>query len=432
MIRRSLFTLLIGLLISLPISAQTIIDITYDEDILVRLTEQNPTVAYDMSLDIDSTLAVSVRYLGTPFSMTLEIFDEAGEITITETIDSAETLIVSAPAGDNLLLLTAGDGQSGRAVVQFSLSDAQTSENADSDSDTEDSTLVSGEWRVTYGESTTSCPDDLDLDNAWLPADDSVHVLSFSEPPQALEFHAVVAPEEIADAPTFFETEILDDGSVVVIPGIQGQPYTYVYTILTPTQIGLAYTETLTLSDCVLTATILLDLIPDGEEYTATEEEETASVVGWGVDVNGDASDPIFYEDGSVCASDQQSGVTWYFTAPQDFVDQVVDGYGKTLSFELSQDTTGGQYDDVDIIFVVGNGFLLVNDLPANPETEFTPYSIALDETGGWVDEDGMFDTTDPELFQQILSDVTQVQIRGEYSNQADTGCLRNPQVSDS
>lgn len=125
MLHRSLFAMLMCLIVILPASAQTIIDITYDEDILVRLTEQNPTVAYDMPLDSASTLDVAVRYLGTSFSMTLEIFDMSGEIIATEIIDEASTISIDVPAGENLLLLTADAEQSGRAVVRFNIGNTE-------------------------------------------------------------------------------------------------------------------------------------------------------------------------------------------------------------------------------------------------------------------------------------------------------------------
>ncbi len=397
-------------------NAQVIEDLSLDQDIMLNFTNNQQATVYNLTISDPTTLSIDVRYLGIFFPFNLEVFDNSGSVVGIIALEAAQIYTFDLPsAGDYTLLFTVIDGFTGRAIINTNLL-AQP---------------MDGEWNVRYDSVENNCPDILTLDAVWLPADESTVTLTFNDPIEALDYHMAVAPDEIMETPEFFETEILETGEYQVIPGIQGAPYTYTYKMIDAETIQLDYLETLSLSDCELS--IAVDLTFVGESVGSDNMETDASQSS--VDLSewlvlGDADNLVLFDDNSLCATDSQQGETWYFDAPLSFVDEIVNGYGKLLSFELKQDSNGSQFDDMDIILVVGNGILLSYDLVNNPDIDFTSYTVMLTEGAGWVDVDGMFDLTDADLFQQILSDVTRLQIRGEFSTTRDTGCLRNPIIS--
>lgn len=432
-------TVALGLLAMLSVAqAQVVDDISFDQDILADLVGQ-PSIAYTLTLDEATTVNMSVNYLGAAFGFMVEIFGSDGSPVAEEAVNNAGGVTLDLPAGDFFVLLAAMPGETGRAIVRFSAgapTDAPappTGAETGADPDP-DGPLASGQWRVVYQDDfETNCPDELPLAEALLPEDGSLHGLTFSDPPQALEFHAVVAADQISTLPEFFMTDVLADGVFEVVPGIQTAPYTYVYTVNSAASITLNYTQTLALSDCV--ATITVELLFEGangdgmalpplpeQPDTGAEIGLTGSVVDW--QVLGDVIDPMFVDDSQLCATGT-GGAGWFFDAPQSFVDQVVSGYGQTLSFGLLQNDA-----DVNtatrVMLVVGNAIILEHTLPPAGTTDLVAYQIPLDETGDWVEIDGIFDPTDPAMFQQLLADVTRVQIDGHTET-----CLVGPMVGD-
>jgi len=396
-------------------------DLPLNQDTLLNFTTNQSTTTFNVATESTTTLSVDVvRYLGASFTFYADVVDESSAVVATaEMTEAGQYPFVLPSAGNYTLFLYIQDTSGGRAVI-----------NAGFASDPKD-----GTWQVTYLSNENSCPDTLTLDAVWLPSDGSQVELIFSDPISPLDFHMAVAPEELADAPEFFETATTDAGSYQVMPGLQGTPYTYTYTVTDDETIQLDYLETLNLSDCELTISVELSYVEATEDTdTESSSEEATPVPPIAVDFSewtilGDASEPVI-SDNSLCATDLQQGQTWYYDAPQSFVNQVVNGYGQELSFALNQDQTTGQFDDPDVLLVVGNGILLGYEFSENPGTDFTTYSIPITEDGGWYDVDGMFDVTDGELFQQMLGDVTRVQIRGEFSEEQDTGCLQSPMVA--
>jgi hypothetical protein len=269
----------------------------------------------------------------------------------------------------------------------------------------EDGIPLSGQWLVTYGDDLlTNCPDVLTLDEA----------------PHPLEFHEVVAPDEISAAPEFFMTTVIEGGVYGVAPGIQGQPFTYRYTVNDAQTITLEYTQTLSLSDCELTLTITLTRTGDAPMM--------APVTDWVV--LGDADEVFGPDDEFLCSAPHALDSVWLFDAPESFVDHVVAGYGETLAFDLRRRDAVQTPTSATVTLVVGNAILLNYDLPEAVTDEFTRFEIPLTEAAGWYDVDGMFDASFTEMFLELLSDVTRVQI-SESGTDSDGFCLRNPAVGD-
>lgn len=414
--------------------AQPVTDVTFDEDILVNLTANQSAVAYNLELDAAATVVVDVRYLGAAFPFLLEVFDGGGSLAASATVDAPGGVSLDLPAGQHTLLLSAVPGNSGRAVLNLSLGEAVAAEGPP----------LSGEWQVIYGEVVVdgspefACEEQLTLDGVWLPPDGSTHTLTFGDEPQAFDFHRAVAPDEIRDAPEFFMTDVLPDGAFEVVPGLQGAPYVYVYAVNNPQHITLYYVETLNLSDCMLTLSAELVYVgPAADSPTQPGQPEqpeqpgapvSGSVEGW--TILGDAIEASPPGGDFLCGAPTSLGAFWLFDAPQSFVDQVVNGYGETLSFELRRRDAVQIPVTASITLVVGNGILLSYELPEPVTGDFTRYDVPLTETAGWIDVDGMFDTSDAGLFQQMLSDVTRVQIPGDLPD-TDGLCLQNAAVGD-
>src|SRR5690606_25218254 len=56
-------------------------------------------------------------------------------------------------------------------------------------------------------------------------------------------------------------------------------------------------------------------------------------------------------------------------------------------------------------------------------------FEVRLDETAGWIDPDGSIPTDDPAIFPEIVRNITQVLIRGEYISGSDASCIANVRV---
>jgi hypothetical protein len=130
------------------------------------------------------------------------------------------------------------------------------------------------------------------------------------------------------------------------------------------------------------------------------------------------------YDGESLCVRGQNSDSIWYYDAPQEIVDTILEAYGQTLTLNLWQAIDSPSQMTVQL--VVGNAVVLGYALPENDGDDFIRYNIPLTTTAGWEDLDGMFDLSDVEMFQQLLSDVTRIQIFGEGEG---VSCLKDAQV---
>ncbi len=422
---RTLVILCILLAINV-VAARNISDVSFDEDILIDLSGNQTSMAFNLSLGEDATVNMNVRYLGPEFPLSLEFFNDSDQTVADEATDAPDDLSLDLVAGHYMVLVSAQPNNAGRAILRFSLGDGDLPPIEDGDP-------LSGEWLATYVDDyTTNCPDVMSLNDVELPLDGSTHNLMFSVPLQPLDFHRAVAPEEIAEVPDFFLTDILPDGTFEVAPGIQTLPYVYRYTVNNSQNITLEYIETISLSDCEANMTIELTYTGDDTGFATPDADDTdapvsMTVEGWSI--LGDATEA---GDGSslICGAPTAPDASWFFDAPESFVNQVANGYGETLAFDLLRRDAVQIPVIMSVTLVVGNAILLSYELPQPVTDVNTRFEIPLTETTGWVDIDGMFDASDPEMFQQLLSDVTRVQISGNVPD-SDGFCLQNPAVGD-
>ena len=84
---------------------------------------------------------------------------------------------------------------------------------------------------------------------------------------------------------------------------------------------------------------------------------------------------------GHICGTDQVGGSIWYFVAPQKFLGDASSIYGKRLTFDLKQDSIFNQIRGRDVV-LNGGGLSIVYNMRSPPGTDWTPYSIALEEAG--------------------------------------------------
>ncbi len=150
------------------------------------------------------------------------------------------------------------------------------------------------------------------------------------------------------------------------------------------------------------------------------------STEGWKVvgDAQLDSSaDPIL-EKNAIKAVDHATGGVWFWKAPQTYNGDKRNLYGLYLVFRLKTSAVDNQFDYDDIV-LSGGGLTIVYDTKNNPDLDWTPYRVRLHESDGWIiKETGKAATREQML--QVLSDVTQLLIRGEFRTGADTGWLDN------
>lgn len=128
---------------------------------------------------------------------------------------------------------------------------------------------------------------------------------------------------------------------------------------------------------------------------------------------------------GYISAVDQVTDIFWYWQAPSKFLGDVSAAHGHMLTFDLRQSNTSDQDTAQVDIFLEGASLTLTFDTSPNPGTDWTAYTILMDETAGW---EVLGTGIPPTLVQMldVLSALTDLRIRGEYRFGANTGDLDN------
>lgn len=156
----------------------------------------------------------------------------------------------------------------------------------------------------------------------------------------------------------------------------------------------------------------------DDEDWRITGDAQSGSVLP---DYHSTGGNP----DGYISADDDVQGGTWYFQAPSKFHGDFSQAYGTDIEFDLRQSNTSSQFDNVDI-FISGSGTTLVYDTAYNPSTTWTSYSVLLTEASGWKISSLGGSMPSQSQFNSVLSNITDIKIRGEYRSGPDTGSLDN------
>lgn len=141
------------------------------------------------------------------------------------------------------------------------------------------------------------------------------------------------------------------------------------------------------------------------------------SAQGW-VTV-GDAPNVIHDTTGGIQfikAHDLGNGVPWFWVAPPDYLGNKSGYYGGQFSYLLRTDKVNQNTTD-DVIFSRGGFEILYTT--ANPTVNvWTQFFIQLNDTVGWKkDSAGVLITANAADIQFVLDSISQIKIRGEYSN---------------
>ncbi len=168
--------------------------------------------------------------------------------------------------------------------------------------------------------------------------------------------------------------------------------------------------------------------VANAQQISCTFDTDTE---GWIVTGDATSANPNYVATGGnpggyVSADDTAAGGVWVWSAPEKFLGDQSDSYGKTLSFDLKQSSLDSQFDDSDII-ISGADITISLDLSNNPGIDWTHYSVVLDETFPWkfgfITSATLATTAQ---IQTVLSNINSLKIRGEYVSGSDTGGLDN------
>ncbi|MEF8784712.1 MAG: laminin B domain-containing protein [Haloarculaceae archaeon] len=161
---------------------------------------------------------------------------------------------------------------------------------------------------------------------------------------------------------------------------------------------------------------------------------------GWRVtgDAQGVGSTPEYLESGGnsgghICANDDVEGGTWYFSAPAEFLGDRASAYSETLEFDIKQSSTNNQFAQDDIVLRNETRTIVYDfgDASAHPGTNWTSYSVPLDASNAnWTFDSG--GNVSSAAFRTLLSNLTDLSIRGEYVDGSDRGCLDTVRLSQS
>jgi len=148
----------------------------------------------------------------------------------------------------------------------------------------------------------------------------------------------------------------------------------------------------------------------------------------WSLD--GDGEGPFHNATGGnpggyIFCIDQVQSASWYFLAPNKFLGNISDAYGQSLIFDLRQSFLDNQINSSDDISLTSDTLTLHFNLVHNPQTVWTRYSIPLKEGRLWINANTGNPATQTEM-QMVLSNLTELRIRGEYRTGPDTGDLDN------
>ncbi len=154
---------------------------------------------------------------------------------------------------------------------------------------------------------------------------------------------------------------------------------------------------------------------------------------GWVLSGNGDGTSLTLLPEGGnpgghLCGKDLKDGDTWYFVAPAKYLGNLTSAYGKRLTFDLKQEKTFNQIRGRDVV-LNGGGLALTYNVRFAPGTEWTPFSVTLDNDSGWLVENGASEgmAATQEDMQAVLRNLTSLRIRGEYyDGPNDSACLDN------
>lgn len=159
-------------------------------------------------------------------------------------------------------------------------------------------------------------------------------------------------------------------------------------------------------------------------ESTFESDAEGWSMLGFGS--NGIAFNSSGGVSGGYIQINDTDGDS-YWVAPEEFLHDKSAAYGGVLTFSLKTTINSGDiFEKSDVILIGTNGVELTFNMHSVPRVTWTPYSIILSESTGWVNQNTDQNASRDE-FLEVLSSLSELRIRGEfYRGSNDYGGLDN------
>jgi hypothetical protein len=147
---------------------------------------------------------------------------------------------------------------------------------------------------------------------------------------------------------------------------------------------------------------------------TATFDSSTE---GWAAVRSTSAS--RLHPDGYLCADDP------FWKAPLAFTGDVEDAYNSILEFRVKPSHIDDpNTDSVDDVILIGAGLQLTYDTePPTTTTDWTNYTVTLNENAGWVLAGTTTEPTQAQM-EQVLAELTDLIIRGDFNVSDEESCL--------
>jgi len=145
-----------------------------------------------------------------------------------------------------------------------------------------------------------------------------------------------------------------------------------------------------------------------------TTSNFTTDLEGWTTTNGTQIFDAVEGDPAGSLRGIEKGNDTWYFLAPDAYLGDQSDFYGGSISFDMKQDGSANQYNDIDII-LSGGGMDLVLDIGDNPGTDWTSYSVNLALGGGWRIDRLSGSVASEAQIQSVLADLESLSVRGEF-----------------
>ncbi|MGO3260394.1 MAG: laminin B domain-containing protein [Mesonia sp.] len=135
--------------------------------------------------------------------------------------------------------------------------------------------------------------------------------------------------------------------------------------------------------------------------------------------------------EGYIYADDDVTGGVWYFSSPNSYHGNKQEYYGATLKYSLFQNSNmSNQFAREDIIFK-SDEQQIYYEIATYPTADWTNYSVKIDESSAW--RYGTFEgentlATKAQI-KEVLSNVTDFWIRGEFESGSDDGGLDKVEI---
>jgi len=125
----------------------------------------------------------------------------------------------------------------------------------------------------------------------------------------------------------------------------------------------------------------------------------------------------------------EEGSTVWKFSAPEKFLGNACGAYGYSICFDMRQVYTDDQNNRFEDIILVNDTVSLSFNFRYNPPDTFSSYCAPLlegiVEGRGWIN-DSTGNTATKEELQTVLSNLTELKIRGEFQVGDDEAWLDN------